>query len=179
MQRKAVLVAAAAGGISLATFVGLSSGSIAGSSSSPPTTSGPAIAVAPTSESAAPTVSGRAVAGALPAGTAVRGTRVVKAGSADYEQVDADGVDGAYEVTVYNRFDPGELDGSGMKRSALPGGVIWIGSDGAESASIYFLSSDGVGLRIGHRPAAGRATSIPHLQDMAQRLASLVAQGRS
>ncbi len=154
----------------LAGLVGLSGTTNAASSAPPPTTSLPA----GTSSQLVETPRVRAVESVLPPGSKVRDVRLVQSGGANYELLHVDGPAGTYEVTIYNNFARAELEGSGLKESVVPGGVVWLGED-ATAASIYFLSSGGNGLRIAHRVTAGPAASIPTLEDVAQRLAPLVA----
>ena len=173
MRRRTALVAVVAGGsIAVGTLIGLTNEDLAGGSSTPPTTRGPAGGV---SEPGTTSPTALAVAEVLPAGSEVRSARAVKAGAADYEQVEAEGVAGAFEVTVYNKFDPSEFDGFGLKATMLADGTVWTESGSRErSATIYFLSSGGVGLRIAHHAAPGQTTSAASLEGMAKRLAPLV-----
>lgn len=173
MRRRTMIKAAlAAGLISLTAFIGSTDEHLATGSSVPPTTASPAGAE---SKSGATSPASLAVADVLPAGTAVRSTRAVRFGAADHEQVDADGAEGTFEVTIYNRFDPTELDGFGLSRTTRSDSVVWTESAPVgPSATIYFLSSAGVGLRISHNAASGRTTSVTGLQAMARRLAPLV-----
>lgn len=152
-------------------MLALSNGNTAVGSGSPPTTSTPAGSA---SEPVAPSPRTQALESVLPEGSAVVRVRQVKSGAADYEQLEAAGPAGNYDVTIYNAFSRAELDGSGLRQSVVPGGVVWVGEDAA-SASIYFLSSGGNGLRIAHRGAGGQHAQIPSLEDIAQRLAPLVA----
>ena len=102
--------------------------------------------------------------GVRPAGSDVKSARAVKNGAADDEQVDADGADGAFEVTVYNQFVPAELTASAWSAPRCPT-MAWRDSGSGERlATIYFLSSRGVGLRIAHRAASGRTTSAASLR---------------
>lgn len=168
---RAVLVVLAGGFVGVAALVGFSGTTNATSSAPPPTTASLA-GTSPQPVAETPRV--RAVESVLPPGSKVRDVRLVQSGGADYELLDVDGPAGTYEVTIYNNFARAELEGSGLKESVVPGGVVWLGED-ATAASIYFQSSAGNGLRIAHRVAAGPAASIPILQDVAQRLAPLVA----
>ncbi len=177
MRRKAVLLASLAGGsLSLAAVAGLGGSGVADGAGPGPTTSVP---VAGASQPLPTSPRSLAVAAVLAPGSTVRSTRSTTSASADYEQVDADGPSGNYQVTIYNRFEASELDGAALKRSVVPGGLVWIGAEGGPSTSIYFLSSDGVGLRIGHNVAKGKAASVPSLQGMAQRLLPLMPKGKS
>ncbi len=97
----------------------------------------------------------------------------MRSGPADYELLEADGPAGAYDVTIYNVFARAELEDSGLKQAAVPGGTVWLGED-PTSASIYFLSSGERGLHIAHRAATGPRASIATLEDLVQRLAPLV-----
>jgi hypothetical protein len=105
----------------------------------------------------------------------LRTAQAVKTGAADYEMFTADGASGSFEVTLYHRFEPGELDAMGLPRSSVPGGTMWVEEEGPNASSIYFLSSGGVGLGIANRTTAGAAAPADSLGSMAQRLAPLVA----
>ena len=175
MRPTATVAAVVVGGsLSLVALSGLTSGRDARTAAPGPTTSAPAGAVLQAEGS--PTA--RAVARVLPPGHRVRASQVVRSGGADYERVEADGPDGAFDVTVYDRFDRSELAGAGLARSTVPGGVVWVGSEGPSSRSIYFLSSTGEGMRIGHTVRAGGASSIAGLEALALRLAPLVRNAR-
>ena len=167
-----LIVGLAGGSMLLAAMLALNNGTAANGSDPPPTTSAPART---TSEPVATSTRAQALQSVLPDGSAVVRVQHVRSGAADYESLDASGPAGAYEVTIYNTFSRTELDESGFKQSLVPGGVVWLGED-ATSASIYFLSSRGNGLRIAHRAADGRHASISSLEEIAQRLAPLVAE---
>lgn len=164
------LIVGLAGG--LTSLAAILAGNAANGSDPPPTTRAPA---GPASKAVALSTRAQALESVLPEGSAVARVQQVQSGAADYELIDASGPAGGYEVTVYNTFSRTELDESGFKQWLVPGGVVWLGED-ASSSSIYFLSSSGNGLRIAHRAADGRHASISSLEEIAQRLAPLVAR---
>ncbi len=191
MGRRAVLGAVAAGAcFLLATVMTLDSGRAgrpgplvvtlgseggADRPGSPSTTAGAGAAVKPSSPTSP---RGVAVSQVLPPGTEVRGAQLVKTGAADYELFTADGPGGTYEVTLYNRFEPAELDDMGLARKDVPGGVVWVEEGGSDATSVYFLSSEGIGLSVANRSATGPAAPVDSLEGMARRLAPLVARIR-
>ncbi len=141
----------------------------------PPTTAGPgSISGGPTPVAAATASSTALVESALPAGFSVTGSRTVATAGADYEEVTGIAVNGStYVVTVYHKFSSSELTGAALPQSSFAGGTVWIGSDSPDMRSIYFLGSNGAGVRIANSSSAGHAASISLLESEVARMAAL------
>lgn len=125
-------------------------------------------------DEAADTPFARAVADALGDGSRVRGVTRTSGKNTDYTDIDATSAGTGYTVTVYARFDPGEL--RNLERVESKSGTAWIGSEDPDLASIYFLP-DGdrpVGVWVGFqtRDPDRRVPTLDNLVQVAERIAS-------
>ncbi len=150
---------------------------LAEGASTPPTTVGPSANGGPLESSAAePTASAAtvgSVVASMPAGFAVQNSAWVKDTTRSYEDVAGALPNGnTDEITVYEVFAPKELDGAGYSRVSIDGGTAWIGRDYANMRVIYFLSSNGVGIRMAETASSGTAASVDGLAAIAQSIAS-------
>lgn len=117
------------------------------SGETPPTTSWPTSA-ANAATSASDSEAGTTALAVLPAGTKVTGTHLVNNGRADFTDVTLEGHGLAYDVTYYHDFASKELVDAGLQSVKLSVGTVWIGDNGADFRSVYFLSASGHGVYV-------------------------------
>src|ERR1700681_1265483 len=143
-----------------AIFIGiaLSSGGTALGEATPPTTSPPSSSVL--RPASMQTVA--AATSALPPGTTIQVSQSIVSPTADYDHVVGLAADGSiYDITVYREFSASDLNGAGLTKASMASGTIWIGSDGPDQRSVYFLGSAGPGVRLASSSSSGHTASLP------------------
>lgn len=143
----------------------------------PPDAGGNLVSASPTNLSPTASRVGRSASAVLP-GPPVQ---VVEArrGHSSYDLAVARRSDGGgYEVSVFYKFAPYELADAGLETFQAPNGHGWVGAEGPDLRSIYYLSKTGVALRLAQYSASATdQVAQISLVMLAERLVTEVSRG--